>query len=291
MTQRTADMIARVKRAHATLVTEKDLSPNNPAINEALTSLVGGVTQNWTAAEEAAVLAHPDVANVREEMVGKLAIAEGEMEKYWAAHFNARGKLDAEDFKDFIYWGCYDRLVNGEIRAMPKAAFTKDAKIAFVGSGPLPLTALILHQKTGLKITCVDNDPAACALSRELLQKAGIGGIDVVCAAGAEFDYKDYPVVFIASLVPHKDKVVEKIRAAKTEAWIGLRSAERLHILLYDPVDEATLRAAGCTFSSRTRHDNKTINTTLFYKSDARDPALKQNAAAKPAQVSSNLRI
>jgi threonine dehydrogenase-like Zn-dependent dehydrogenase len=284
-------MIGRVLRAHKTLTTETDLSPNNPAINEALTSLVTGITQPWTVAEEQEVLNDPRVKAVHKELVGRCAVAEGEMEKYWAAHFNARGTLTNDDFQDFIYWACYDRLVNGEIKAMPQMNDKGEGKIAFAGAGPLPLTALILHQKTGRRITCIDNDPVACDLSRELLAKAGIKGIDVVCAAGADFDYKDYPFVFIASLVPEKDKVVEKIRERGQSTFIGVRSVERLHVLLYEPVDEKTLKEAGCRFASKTKHDNKTINTTLFYKADALAPVVKPHMIAPKADSSKDLRI
>jgi len=263
---KTQELIGAVVQAHDVLTTESDLSPRNPKVNEALTRLVTAVICEYSPAEEKAVLSDPQVMACRRALLGGLAKAEGEMEKYWAEEFCLRRELTTDDFKDFIYWACYDRLVGGEVRQLPKGKnFAADDTIAFIGAGPLPLTAFILHLQTGKKVTCVDIDPEACRLAQALCEKAGLDGIDVVCSDGATYDYDRHPVVFVASLVPNKDDVIAKIKEAGRDTFIGLRSAERLHTLLYDPVDEASLRAAGCSYASQTGHDPKTINTTVFY--------------------------
>src|SRR5262249_46141321 len=128
-------------------------------------------------------------------------------------------------------------------------------------------------------------DPQACSLAGELCRKAGLRGIDVRCADGAEHDFAHSPVVFIASLVREKGRVVEGVRETCPQACVALRSAEGLRTLLYEPVDQPELAAMGCRFLGRTDHNPAVINTTLFYEAA---PALRdmsypgRKVAARP---------
>lgn len=257
-------LIRLTLEAHGVMGAARDLSPRNPAINRSLAALVGAVLDSYSPEEECAVLGDPRIGAVRPALLRKLAQAEGEMEKYWATLFCERPALAPDDLRDFIYWDCYERLVGNEIAQMPSGIANGSA--AFVGAGALPLTVIILHLRTGMKVTCIDSDPQACALAAALCRKAGLSGIDVLCVDGRAHDYSAHTAVFIASLVPEKDAVISRIRQTRPGAVIGVRSAERLHTLLYDPVDEFNLRAAGCVEAGRTPHDTKSINTTLFYR-------------------------
>ena len=86
------------------------------------------------------------------------------------------------------------------------------------------------------------------------------------------------PVVFIASLVPEKGKVVRCIREKCPHAVVALRSVEGLCSLLYDPVDEMELAAMGCGFLGRTRDIPQAINMTLFYEAA---PAAQRNRRSR----------
>lgn len=259
-------LIRLTLEAHSVMGAASDLSPRNPAINRSLAALVGAVLDTYSPEEERAVLGDPRIGAARPGLLRKLAQAEGEMEKYWAALFCERPEFTPADLRDFMYWDCYERLVGNEIAQMPPGIANGDGSAAFVGAGALPLTAIILHLRTGMKVTCIDSDPQACALASALCRKAGLSGVDVLCADGRDHDYGAHSAVFIASLVPEKDAVINRIGQTRPGAVIGVRSAERLHTLLYDPVDEFNLRAAGCVEAGRTSHDTKSINTTLFYR-------------------------
>jgi hypothetical protein len=123
-----------------------------------------------------------------------------------------------------------------------------------------------MHLRTGKAVTCIDRDAAACALAGALCSKAGLAGITVTCAEGADFDYASCPMVLVASLVPEKGQVVRCVRETCPRACVALRSVEGLRTLLYDPVDKAELAEIGCAYLGRTQHDPAVINTTLFYE-------------------------
>jgi nicotianamine synthase-like protein len=282
------DLIACILQAHAALRRETDLSPRNPAINDALSALVASILKGCPPDEEREVLDHPDVRAVRAELIDRLAIAEGEMERCWGETFCARASLAPADLADFTYWDCYRNLVAAELGTLPAGLdLGKGESIAFVGAGPLPLSAILMHLSTGGRVTCIDRDPRACRLACELCRKAGLTGVEIACALGARYDYAPHPVVFVASLVPDKAEVMRCIRERCPHAVVALRSADGLCTLLYDPVDETELAAMGCGFLRRTGYNPQAINTTLFYEAA---PALHRGAV-RPAPAASPDRL
>jgi hypothetical protein len=273
------DLVACVLKAHEAFGRETDLSPRNPLINDALSALVRGVLEGCSPADVKDVLDDPGVRAIRGDLIERLAVAEGEMERCWGELLCARASLGAADFADFIYWDCYRHLVGAELGNLPQdLELGEGQSIAFVGAGPLPLSAIIMHLSTGQKVTCIDRDPQACSLACKVCRKAGLTGIDVACACGAGYDYTNNPVVFIASLVSEKAKVMRCIREKCPHAVVGLRSAEGLCGLLYDPVDEAELAEMGCGFLGRTGYNPQVINTTLFYEAA---PAAQRNSRSR----------
>jgi nicotianamine synthase-like protein len=267
VSMRKEDLVACVLRAHDVLGRETDLSPRNPVVNDALSALVRGILKGCPPDDVGEVLDDRGVCAIRGELIERLAVAEGDMERCWGEAFCARGGLELGHFRDFTYWDCYRHLVGAELGNLPPdRALGNGQSIAFVGAGPLPLSAIVMHLSTRRQVTCVDRDPRACRLACELCRKAGLTGIHVTCADGADYDYANCPVVFVASLVPEKAKVMQCIRETCPRACVALRSAEGLRTLLYDPVDEAELEAMGCGFLGRTAYNPQVINTTLFYE-------------------------
>jgi hypothetical protein len=261
------DLAACVLRAHQVLERESDLSPCNPRINAALSALVQAVMEGCDSPAEAGrLLASPRIAAIRGALVQRLALAEGAMERHWARAFSRRARLTAADLAAFTYWSCYRGLVEAELGCLrPYLVMGRTESLAFVGAGPLPLSAVIIHVSTGLKVTCVDADAEACGLAQELCNKAGLTGIEVRCAPGEDHAYARHPVVIIASLVPDKAQVMRRIRATRRAAVVGLRSVEGLCTLLYEPVDETEIEALGYGYLGRTGHNPRAINTTLIY--------------------------
>ena len=261
------DLVACVLRAHEVLRRESDLSPCNPRLNAALSALVQAVLEGCPPGEARHVLADSRVSAVRGALVRRLALAEGAMERHWAKAFCRRVRLAPADLRQFTYWDCYRHLVRAELRSLvPRLKLGKGGSIAFVGAGPLPLSAIILQLSTGLRVTCIDVDPEACSLAGELCRKAGLAGLEVRCAAGVQHDYARHPVVVVASLVSEKTETMRRIRATRPSALVALRSVEGLCALLYDPVDEAELDAIGCGYLGRTGHNPRAINITLLYE-------------------------
>lgn len=273
----------------------QDLSPRNPLINMTLSTLVDTLAQRHDLATVRAVVDASEIREVMEPMWSKLSQAEGEMEAFWAERFNRkRGGLSVDDLNEFIYRDNYDELTKMELNHWDAKGDgpDQDSHIFFVGSGPLPLTAIDYHLKTGAKITCVDIDPDAVAQSRALLRKIGLDrAINVVHQTGEAVDYSEASHVVVAALIPKQADVVAKALEDNPKAVLGVRSASGLRTLLYPPADTRALRAMGLESTGTSPINERVINTLLTFRPgpelnlDARPPAEKKSNCATCATV------
>ena len=86
-----------------------------------------------------------------------------------------------------------------------------DMRLAFVGSGPYPITALLAAERyPGAGITCVDNNIVGHLLGQAVMERMGLP-IDCVFAEAIELDYSPFNVVVIAAMVSGKSEVVNRV--------------------------------------------------------------------------------
>jgi SAM-dependent methyltransferase len=174
----------------------------------------------------------PLVAQVRD----LASRGECELEAHWAA----RVRSDPRVLRDFPFLWNYLRLARGEWQAV-RTAGRRPRALAFVGSGPLPLSALTLHRLAPeVEVTCIDRDPAAVALGRGVARsvgadvsgvggESGVGGVRFVAAEAADLDYAPFDVVVVAALVgatvPGKGAVLDRIASSlRPGAVLAVRS-------------------------------------------------------------------
>ena len=199
------------------------------------------------------------------------AHAEYEMEKYWAQEIIAGNKT----LNDFPYYGNYTDLTRLEWNALNSCADHTDHRVLFVGSGPLPMTAIILALNHGVHSTLIDNDPVAVALSQTLLQTLNLQHmIDVVCAEGSLFDtYEDFNVIFVAALAgsdaSQKEKIFEYIqKKTSTHCHIIARSSWGKRKMLYPPLPKKVYRLFKPLIEISPY--NEIVNSVVILKNDYR---------------------
>jgi nicotianamine synthase len=124
--------------------------------------------------------------------------AEYELEKYWAREIINGNKRLA----DFPYLKNYKDLTRLEWNALDSCTDHHHHKVLFIGSGPLPMTAIMLARDHGIKSALIDNSNEAVSLSRRLIQTLGLEHmIKIVRADGTSFkNIKNFNVVFVAAL-------------------------------------------------------------------------------------------
>lgn len=282
---RCQNYIDLVENVYKFLSKQSDLSPRNPSVNASLHGFVRATMKQRDPWEVAAILNTPRIQQIAPGLRRLLGRAEYEMECFCASAMmgnegGAEGRFSS--YGNFIYRGNYEALVAAELHAMKwhvKAPPIKPDResVAFVGAGPLPISAIMFHRRTGLQVTCIDSDEKACRLGRQLVcylaaTEPGYKDLDkavhFVHKAGEEHDYVTHPIVFIASLVERKDPIVMRIvKTSHTVSTTIIRSAEGLSTLLYKPEDTVAGQEEYNTYlTSKTKPSPEAINTSLVYR-------------------------
>ena len=209
----------------------------------------------------------PFIRALKPQLLKGLSQAEYEMELFFSDKFLQNPNFEEKNLEEFWYLQNYIDLVDLELEKMPLDNM-QGREIVFIGSGPLPLTAIIMGQKTGLNITCLDMDAAAIERGRILTDKLGMAEqIHFTQRAGHAYNFKDSALVMIASLVDDKGAVLHAIEnTAETLPKVAMRSATGLHALLYDPVTPSILDDFNMCVQNVTRQTPDVINTTIVCK-------------------------
>lgn len=285
--ERVAAYVEQASATHDFLQRQRDLSPTNPQVNRVLSAFVGATMQKRSAKEVRTILNMPRIQEIAPGLRQLAGKAEYEMECFAAAAMAGHKKITPEtapyaSFDNFIYRQNYESLIDLEITALRRKGRQpplnrKTQSVAFVGAGPLPMSAILFHQRTGHPVTCIDSDEKACNLGRQLIHHlaatqparyAGLPGrVNFVHADGAAHDYVTHPVVLVASLVDGKDAVLMQIvNTSRTGGRFLIRTAKGLSTLLYKPHDIiAGLEEYNVYPLHQTKADHLTINTSVSY--------------------------
>lgn len=240
----------------------QDLSPRNPIVNQRLSALVSCLAAAQERDEGPFLACLPGLRAARTGLPALCGRAEGEMERFWAKHFLARRTVAFEDLEAFWYFDHYRALWISECALLGD---TRIGRLIFLGSGPLPLTAILAAAEPFIgAILCVDSDGAACALSRALTQALGLERrIGIHHMSAQAFAYRSEDVVLCASLIQGKAELYERLFLRGVGRFL-VRDAEGAYRFLYEPAplpDPAQFEHRSKTLASAQR-----INTTRLFE-------------------------
>ncbi|HWN25441.1 MAG TPA: nicotianamine synthase family protein [Actinomycetospora sp.] len=236
-----AALVAEVLALHDALAAEPTLEPG-PRTDALFTRLVDLAVARRPAAVVDAVLTDPRLRERLPDLRARCAAGEYALERSWA-----RSVLAADDpaaaLEGFPYLQNYRDLTRMEFHAVAGHAPDPPRRALFVGSGPLPLSALLLARH-GVAVDAVDVDHEAVvlggALARALGDAVAVGEGDVLGLG----DLGRYDLVCLAALVGlapgDKAAALAHVRARmRPGAMVLARSAHSLRTLLYPVLDVA----------------------------------------------------
>jgi hypothetical protein len=142
---------------------------------------------------------HPGIERAGARVRDLCARGEARLESRWAHRVIA----DPASLRAFPYLANYVALVRGEWEALTAALGRRPRRVAFVGSGPLPLSALLLHRLApDVAVTCVDRDPDAVTLGCRVASSLGCDSSPAFVETEADdLDAGAFDVVVVAALV------------------------------------------------------------------------------------------
>lgn len=234
-------VVTQVRALHDALVACTDLAPG-PRTNDLFGRLVALAVDPVAAREAEAVLADPAVATLLPGLRQLCADGEFALECHWARRVVAADDPAAE-LARFPYHRNYVDLTRLEHHAVSGLVPHRIGRVLFVGSGPLPLTSMLLAGQYGCEVDNLDREAEAVTLSSALTDALGRTGLrfDV----GDVLDHDDlggYDLVYLAALAglepDAKLGLLEHLARRLTPGTLVLaRSAHSLRGLLYPVLD------------------------------------------------------
>lgn len=270
-----SDVVARSLRAiYEDLVACDDLVPGSHV--DATFARLVRLVLDAPPDEAAAVLAHPAVHDVVPHLRALCFAGEYQLELAWADRI-ARSPDPRAELARFPYLDNYRLLGEMEGDIVARLADGRSApvveRVAFVGSGPLPLTSFQLAG-TGARVDNLDRDATALALSRRVAGALGVRGlafrhVDVGTSSPASggADLASYDLVLLAALVgptpADKARVIRHLAAVMSPGALLLaRSAHGLRTLLYPEVDAGAL--AGFDLLGVVHPTDEVVNSVIL---------------------------
>ncbi|XP_022745697.1 nicotianamine synthase-like [Durio zibethinus] len=191
-----------------------------------------------------------------QEMRSKLIRLCGEAEGLLENHFSTiLGSYEnpLHHLNIFPYYSNYLKLSQLEFDILSKHCSNVPSKVAFVGSGPLPLTSIVLasFHLTTASFHNYDIEPSANSKALQLVssdpdlsERIFFHTSDIMDVTNA---LKDYEVVFLAALVgmdkDEKVRIIDHLaKYMAPGALLMLRSAHGSRTFLYPVVDPCDLR-------------------------------------------------
>lgn len=243
ISQRKRDKILSI---HGELSSAKDLKPSE-RINTAFSELVGMV-QDTPADLSKDILNDKEIRRIKDDLRRMSSKAESELELFWVK--NALKSSDAQKILSiFPYYMNYEKMTDLEIESMQLCDVHGNHKALFVGSGPLPLSSIMMARKCGISIDNLDMDKEACTLSKKLVERVGLSGV-ISTIKGNILDIQDltgYQTIFITALTGEneheKTRIIDHVVArSKKNTHIVMRSVSDLGTLLYPEITSAQLK-------------------------------------------------
>ncbi|XP_042510146.1 nicotianamine synthase-like [Macadamia integrifolia] len=192
------------------------------------------------------------IQDIRSKLIRLCGEAEGLLESHFSTLLGSF-KNPLNHINIFPYYSNYLKLSHLEFTLLIKHCTNVPTRIAFIGSGPLPLTSIVLasyHLKTST-FHNYDIDASANSLAHNLIssdpdlsQRMFFHTTDIMDVSIA---LRDYEVVFLAALVgmnkEEKAQFIDHLaKYMAPGALLMLRSAHGARAFLYPVIDPCDLR-------------------------------------------------
>ncbi|KAG8089996.1 hypothetical protein GUJ93_ZPchr0011g27731 [Zizania palustris] len=275
--QEVAALVEKMTGLHAAISKLPSLSPS-PAVDALFTELVAACVPP---SPVDVTRLGPEARRVREELIRLCSAAEGRLEAHYA---DALAVLDnpLDHLHRFPYYSNYINLsrLEYELLARYAPAGRMATRVAFVGSGPLPFSSLVLaarHMPEAL-FDNYDLDDSANERARRLVRADKDVGARMsfltADVADLENELGAYDVVFLAALVgvaaEEKAKIIAHLgRHMVDGAALVVRSAHGARGFLYPIVDPADIARGGFDVLAVYHPNDEVINSVIVARKTA----------------------
>ncbi|QTA89527.1 nicotianamine synthase family protein [Desulfonema magnum] len=171
--------------------------------------------------------------------------------------------------KSFPLYPRYEALVRNQIQAMQ---ITKNSRLAFVGSGPVPMSLILMSHLCGLRSVGLDISSQSVELSRKVIRHLGLEE-DIEIIHGDESCLKEleWNMVLIAALAEPKAHIFQNLhnllKHRGNHIPIIFRTYTGMRAVLYEPVQPGDI--SGFKIVREIFPTGRVNNTTVFAELNA----------------------
>lgn len=159
----------------------------------------------------------------------------------------------------------FQRLIQAEIKL---ASITDKDKVLFIGSGPFPISPILVSQLTSARVDCFDQSDQASSVSEKVIQKLGLTErIRIFNASGDIRKIYGYDVIVVALLAQPKSEILYNAQWSIPQGTrVICRSSEDQRQAFYKPTNPATYQFIGRyqLIGKHTAGTGDTISSLLF---------------------------
>jgi nicotianamine synthase len=221
-------------RVYEQLRSLTSLAPSQP-----VNALFGELVQLCSTSHGDQALRCSDIQAIAPALRRLCCEGEYELEREWARRIIDSAE-PTDELKRFPYHSNYLQLIELEAHALFGLGHATVHTVAFIGSGPLPLSAILLAERFGLAVESVDRDAEAYGLAVKVTERLGLGQAlrfhhcDLLDFGSIE----SFDVVVLAALAG-TDRSEKRLLLAhlaarmRPGAVLLVRTASKLRTLLY----------------------------------------------------------
>lgn len=173
--------------------------------------------------------------------------------------------------QQFPYLKYYEQTISREISLLDASGLELNAshRMLAIGSGPLPMTAILFHKRRGVTVDQSDIDESALELGRHVSQSLGLPGDYLLGAGDSMAPVRQYDVIFIAVLAgdSHEEKqaiVANLLPCLKPNGRLLMRSSRGVRSIIYPSIDADKL--AGVRLLAEEHPSNYVTNSLLVFE-------------------------
>jgi len=168
-------------------------------------------------------------------------------------------------YLDYTLYARFERLIEREVSLLQGV---KPGRLLFIGSGPMPITALCLQQRLGIPIDCLEKYQTAVDESKSVMKMLSCeNAINIYQGYGEEIDASQYDVVLVALLAKPKYDILAQIRdTSKDDVRIICRTSEGSRKVFYEPTEDNAIPIGLRTVAHEKAGIDDTISSYLLEK-------------------------
>ena len=168
-----------------------------------------------------------------------------------------------KQIKTFPLYPRYEALVKNQINAMH---ISSEKRLAFLGSGPVPLSLILLNRFFGIPCVGIDSDAETVEISRQVIRCLGLEKeIEIVQGDDATLGDLNWDVVLVAALAEPKARIFSQlinIMADREPSPVVFRTYTGMRAVLYKPVQPEDIK--GFKIVKAVPPTGRVNNTTVF---------------------------